>query len=107
MPVTPDYQSAADARAERGGVSSSGRDWPTTLAFLASGATILKALLVSDGILDDEKTVLVAMLLLTPGLLVSSVVVNVRRRRSGALVMNVLSLFLLAIAVLLAVRGWR
>ncbi len=107
MPLTPDYQSAAEARAERPVVSTSGSDWLTILAFLASVGVALKALLVSDGIIWDEKATVALMLVLASGLLLSSLVVNVKRRKIGSIVTNVVALFLLGAAFVLAARGWR
>jgi hypothetical protein len=107
MPLTPDYQSAADAHAERPVVATSGSDRLTILAFLASGGIALKALLVSGGIQTDEVPTVVLMLAVASGLLAWSVVVNVRRRKIGGVVTNVLALFLLGAAFAFTAFGWR
>ncbi|HEV2292465.1 MAG TPA: hypothetical protein VGR35_01335 [Tepidisphaeraceae bacterium] len=88
-------------------ISTPGRDWLTIVAFLTSIGVAAKALLVSDGIIWDEKATVVLMLALAAGLNVWSVVVNIRRSNAGGILANLLSLFLLAFGFILAAHGWR
>jgi hypothetical protein len=66
-----------------------------------------KALLVSGGIIWDEKATVVLMLAMASTLVIASIVVNARRRKVGGIVTDGVSLLMTIGAFVFAARGWR
>jgi len=81
--------------------------WLTTLALFASGGARLKALIITNGILPEEKPVVIGLLIIASALVVASLVVSIRSRAWGAVVMTLLCVAALSGAFIYSARAWR
>src|SRR5262249_15398599 len=79
----------------------------TLLAVMSSLATLTKAALVFDGILADEKPVLVGLFVFTTATGIWSLIAARRRRSRGRTAASLLAFAFLITSVWAAAHGWR